>query len=161
MQEQSTRRRSLFDFEASNSNNDNFKINSGPFYTLDYIQKVNNEIDEWKHHLEKLDDKEHVKEKKMLKTRIYDESILTPEQLDFLGSMNFDNYIEKGTRFLKSACIFSNMKKGSDDMITQRLNDAQKRSKVFSKAVLYEGTLSVPAVQTLFKNDAYVYRVAH
>lgn len=65
----------------------------------------------------------------MLKTRTFDESALTAEQLDFLGSVNFDNYIASGTKFLKRVSILfeKNPNKDFNETFVQRLNDIQKK----------------------------------
>lgn len=54
MQEQAARRRSLVGFESSAVDIDFIQINPGPKYTIDYIQKVKNEIKEWNQHFENL-----------------------------------------------------------------------------------------------------------
>lgn len=67
------------------------------------------------------------REKKELKTRIFDESVLSTEQLDFLGSVRFDNYITKGNNFLKQVYAVIQKHKDFDNMILQRHNVVQKK----------------------------------
>lgn len=65
----------------------------------------------------------------MLKTRTLDESVLSAEQLDFLGSVSFDNYIASGTKFLKRVSILfeKDVKKDFNETVVQKLSDIQNK----------------------------------
>lgn len=63
----------------------------------------------------------------MLKSRIFDESILNPEQLDFLGSVSFDHYITEANKFLNRTRILIESSVNNNMLIKQKLDDVQEK----------------------------------